>query len=55
MAKSKRTVIIALACSVCGSQNYTEYKNTAVKDKVEKNKYCKSCKKHTKHVETKVK
>lgn len=55
MAKSKRTVIIALACTECNSQNYTEYKNTAVKEKVSKTKYCKFCKKHTEHVEKKVK
>ncbi|KUK76253.1 MAG: hypothetical protein XD93_1020 [candidate division WS6 bacterium 34_10] len=54
MAKVKKNPIF-LKCSVCDSRNYTEYKNRNMQDKVEKKKYCPKCKKHTLHIETKVK
>ena len=44
---------IILACTECKNRNYTstkEKKNTP--DRVELNKYCKHCKKHTLHKET---
>jgi large subunit ribosomal protein L33 len=54
MAKVKKE-IIALKCEVCGLKNYTSFKSKAVEGKLEKNKYCKGCAKHTPHKETKVK
>lgn len=54
MAKVKRD-IIAFKCQDCGKKNYTSFKSKNVKDKMEKNKYCSECQKHTIHKETKVK
>ncbi len=53
MAKVKRN-IIALKCEVCASKNYTTYKTKNIKEKIVQNKYCKVCRKHTSHKETKV-
>lgn len=45
---------VALACTVCSSRNYTTNKNISVKAiRLEINKYCKKCGKHTLHSETK--
>ncbi|HHX99188.1 TPA: 50S ribosomal protein L33 [Candidatus Dojkabacteria bacterium] len=54
MAKVKRD-IIAFKCTKCDSKNYTVYKTRNVKDKIELKKFCKTCKGHTEHKETKVK
>ena len=54
MEKVKRKIIV-LQCSVCNSRNYTQYKTKNIKEKIEKNKYCPKCQKHTLHKETKVK
>ena len=54
MAKVKKN-IIALKCQECGERNYTMFKTKNVKEKMEVNKYCDTCKKHTAHKETKVK
>jgi large subunit ribosomal protein L33 len=54
MAKVKKN-IVALKCEVCSEKNYTMYKTKNVKDKLESNKYCNTCKMHTKHKEAKVK
>lgn len=45
---------IILVCTECLSRNYTTTKNklTAVK-RLEMNKFCKNCNKHTLHRETK--
>ena len=46
--------IITLACSECKRRNYTQTKNKKLhKEKLELKKYCKFCKKHTLHKETK--
>ena len=46
--------IITLACSVCKRRNYTQTRNKKTKtSKLEVKKYCKFCKKHTLHKETK--
>ena len=57
MASKKQTVeIIALACTECKRRNYTTKKNRkTMQEKLELNKYCKWCHKHTAHKETKVK
>jgi len=43
-----------LACSNCGSRNYsTESNKTAKTDRMEIKKFCKTCNAHTLHKETK--
>jgi len=45
--------IITLACSECKSRNYTTMKNKKNDpNRLEMNKYCKVCRKHTLHRET---
>jgi len=46
--------IITLACTDCKRRNYTTTKNKkTTPDRLELKKYCKFCKKHTPHKETK--
>ena len=46
--------IITLACSECKQRNYTTTKNKRTKpEKLEFSKYCRFCRKHTAHKETK--
>ena len=45
---------VTLACTECKSHNYQTNKNKKNDpDRIEFNKYCKFCKKHTLHKETK--
>ena len=45
---------VTLACTECKSRNYQTNKNkNNDPDRIEFNKYCKFCKKHTLHKETK--
>ena len=45
---------ITLACTECKQRNYDSYKNKKNDpDRIEMKKYCKFCKKHTAHKETK--
>ncbi|WML50308.1 50S ribosomal protein L33 [Neobacillus sp. PS3-34] len=45
---------ITLACSVCSSRNYTSTSNKQENpDRLELNKFCKTCGTHTNHRETK--
>ena len=45
---------VPLACTECKSRNYQTNKNKKNDpDRIEFNKYCKFCKKHTLHKETK--
>ena len=56
MAKAKKTkrAAITLACTECKNRNYDTSKNTAEHpDRIELNKYCPTCRKHTTHKETK--
>ena len=47
-------VKITLACTECKQRNYNTKKNKKNDpDRLEMNKYCKFCKKHTLHKETK--
>jgi large subunit ribosomal protein L33 len=57
MATKKTAVeLVALQCSDCKRKNYTTKKNRRnTQGKLELNKYCPFDKKHTKHVETKIK
>ena len=45
------TVKITLACTECKQRNYNKQKNNP--DRLEMKKYCRFCKKHTVHRETK--
>jgi len=46
--------IVALACAECKQRNYTTTKNKrTTTDKLQLNKYCRFCRKHTIHKETK--
>ncbi|KAA0258486.1 MULTISPECIES: 50S ribosomal protein L33 [Deferribacter] len=46
--------IITLACTECKNRNYTTTKNKkTMQGKLELKKYCKHCRKHTLHKETK--
>ncbi|NQT84791.1 50S ribosomal protein L33 [bacterium] len=45
--------IITLACTVCKQRNYTTTKNKkASSGRLELKKYCRFCRKHTSHKET---
>ncbi|VAV82448.1 LSU ribosomal protein L33p @ LSU ribosomal protein L33p, zinc-dependent [hydrothermal vent metagenome] len=46
--------IITFACTECKRRNYTSTKNKkTTTDRVELKKYCKFCRRHTNHKETK--
>jgi large subunit ribosomal protein L33 len=46
-------VRVTLACSECKQRNYESIKNKKnTPDRLEKNKHCKFCRKHTLHRET---
>jgi len=46
--------IVTLACTECKQRNYTTTKNKKnTPDKLEFSKYCRFCRKHTVHRETK--
>ena len=45
---------LALACTECGSRNYSKEVGTKIRtERLEIKKYCRYCKKHTLHRETK--
>ncbi|MDY0163607.1 50S ribosomal protein L33 [Desulfobotulus sp.] len=47
-------VIVTLNCTECKQRNYTTTKNKrTTPDKLEFSKYCRFCKRHTKHRENK--
>jgi len=53
MAKKGARQIFAFICTVCKSQNYVGERNRVnVTEKMELNKYCRRCRKHTAHKET---
>ncbi len=50
----KMRVKVTLACTECKQRNYNTMKNKKnTPDRLEMNKYCRFCKKHTLHRETK--
>lgn len=54
MAKKDDRMIITLACGDCKERNYTTMKNKKNDpDRLNLNKYCGRCRKHTEHKETK--
>ena len=53
MAKSEKRVKITLECTECKNRNYITRKNRRNNpDRVELNKFCPKCGKHTAHRET---
>ncbi len=54
MAKAGNRVKITLRCAECKQRNYNTFKNKKNDpDRLEMNKYCPFCRKHTVHNETK--
>ena len=54
MAKAGNRVKVVLRCSECKQRNYNTKKNTRnTTERLELNKYCPFCRKHTVHNETK--
>ncbi len=54
MASKDARIRITLACTECKQRNYEQKKNKqSHPDRMEFNKYCRFCKKHTLHRETK--
>ena len=54
MAAKGQRVSITLACNECKNRNYLTFKNKKNDpDRLEIEKYCPTCKKHTAHKETK--
>ena len=53
-AKAGNRVKVVLRCSECKQRNYNTKKNKRnTTERLELNKYCPFCRKHTKHTETK--
>lgn len=56
MAKKSNRILINLECGVCQNRNYLTSKNALeTKEKLTLRKYCKKCRRHTEHTETKIK
>jgi large subunit ribosomal protein L33 len=54
MAKKDVRVVVTLSCSECKERNYTTQKNRRNdQGRLEFNKYCPRCRKHTAHKEQK--
>lgn len=54
MAANGKRVKITLSCTECKQRNYNTIKNKQnTPDRLEMNKYCRFCRKHTLHKETK--
>ncbi len=54
MAKKDVRIVVTMACSECKQRNYTTQKNRRNdQTRLELNKYCKFCRKHTLHKEQK--
>lgn len=53
MAKKDSVLIVTLACSECGRENYHTRRNkNNTQRKLSLRKYCQWCRKHTEHKET---
>jgi large subunit ribosomal protein L33 len=53
MARSDNRPVITMACTTCRRRNYTTVKNRQNdRDRMELNKYCRWCRGHTLHRET---
>lgn len=51
---TKTLVNFSFKCKECGKKNYYKVKNKNYRDKIELNKFCPKCKKHTLHAEAKL-
>ncbi|MFA5747220.1 MAG: 50S ribosomal protein L33 [Candidatus Paceibacterota bacterium] len=52
MATKKKTMV-KLVCSSCKSANYYGHKSPKAEEKIELSKFCKHCRKHVAHKESK--
>ena len=53
-AKKGNRVKVVLACTECKQRNYDTFKNSKnTTDRLERHKYCRFCRKHTLHRESK--
>lgn len=52
--KKKKSVVIALHCKVCNSQNYHIKRNIKAEKLTDLARYCANCQAHTQHVEKKI-
>jgi large subunit ribosomal protein L33 len=53
MAKKLNRMLITLACGTCRERNYhTEKNKVNDTDRLTRTKYCRRCRKHTEHRET---
>lgn len=53
-AKKGNRVKVVLACTECKQRNYDTFKNSkTTTERLERNRYCRFCKKHTTHRESK--
>jgi large subunit ribosomal protein L33 len=50
---TKQRIVFMLACTVCKNRNYHFVRGRRKEKKVELNKFCPACGKHTAHKETK--
>jgi len=48
-AKKGGRIIVAMQCSECKATNYHTMISKAVTPKLQRNKHCSKCKKHTEH------
>ena len=54
MANKSKYDKVALKCPTCNTKNYYTSKNPSnIKEKIALKKYCRICKKHTEHIESK--
>jgi large subunit ribosomal protein L33 len=54
MAKSDKRIKVGMKCPDCSEKNYSTFKNKQnTADKMNFNKYCSRCRKHTLHKEVK--
>lgn len=54
MAKKESRVMVVMACTECKRRNYNTQKNKQkTTDRLALGKYCRFCRKHTEHRETK--
>ena len=53
MAKNENRNYVTLVCSECKEENYRVERNVKNTDKLEMNRYCSRCRKHTVHKEKK--
>ena len=53
MAKKSKDKLVWLECTECGNKNHTTFNSKKREVKLELNKFCKTCRKHTPHKQSK--